>query len=183
MEFLLFAGVGSLAIIAAVAMLISDNAVYSALFLIVNFLCVAFLYLMLEAPFLAVAQITVYAGAIMVLFLFVIMQLGGESLRVGEPIRGQRLMGLIFGAVLLAEIILLVVFRSGMDQVVAAPVLDSSPAALGMEMFSKYSLPFEVTSLILLVALIGAVILTRVDTIRGKVKPADEKKDESGRPA
>lgn len=79
MEFLLFAGIGSLAIIAAVAMLISDNAVYSALFLIVNFLCVAFLYLMLEAPFLAMVQIAVYAGAIMVLFLFVIMLLGAEK--------------------------------------------------------------------------------------------------------
>lgn len=79
MEFLLFAGVGSLAIIAAVAMLISDNAVHSALFLIGNFLCVAFLYLMLEAPFLAMVQIAVYAGAIMVLFLFVIMLLGAEK--------------------------------------------------------------------------------------------------------
>ncbi len=79
MEFLLFTGVGALAIIAAVAMLISDNAVHSALFLIGNFLCVAFLYLMLEAPFLAMVQIAVYAGAIMVLFLFVIMLLGAEK--------------------------------------------------------------------------------------------------------
>lgn len=78
MEFILFAGVGSLAIIAAVAMLLSENAVYSALFLIVNFICVAFLYLMLEAPFLAMVQIAVYAGAIMVLFLFVIMLLGAD---------------------------------------------------------------------------------------------------------
>ncbi len=171
------------AVACAVAMLVSKNAVYSALFLVLNFATIAVIYLMLGAPFIAVAQITVYAGAIMVLFLFVIMLLGGESLRLGEPIRGQRLMGLIFGVVLLAEIILLVVFRSGMDQVVAAPVVDSSPAALGMEMFSKYSLPFEVTSLILLVALIGAVILTRVDPIRRAVKPGDGKKEDSGRQA
>lgn len=89
MEFLLFAGIGSLAIIAAVAMLISENAVHSALFLIGNFLCVAFLYLMLEAPFLAMVQIAVYAGAIMVLFLFVIMLLGAERLK--DPADKKRL--------------------------------------------------------------------------------------------
>lgn len=75
----LFLIVGTIAIAAAIAMLTNKNAVYSALFLIVNFACVAFLYLMLDAPFLAMIQIAVYAGAIMVLFLFVIMLLGAED--------------------------------------------------------------------------------------------------------
>ncbi len=87
MEFLLFAVIGLLAIGAAVAMLLSENAVYSALFLIVNFLSVAVLYLMLEAPFLAMVQIAVYAGAIMVLFLFVIMLLGAEKTAQGSENR------------------------------------------------------------------------------------------------
>ncbi|MBI5928341.1 MAG: NADH-quinone oxidoreductase subunit J [Chloroflexi bacterium] len=77
-ELALFIMIGALSILAAVMMLISENAVHSALFLIVNFACVAFLYLMLSAPFLFAVQITVYAGAIMVLFLFVIMLMGAE---------------------------------------------------------------------------------------------------------
>ncbi|MEM6528205.1 MAG: NADH-quinone oxidoreductase subunit J [Chloroflexota bacterium] len=75
----LFIIVGVVAVVAAVMMLLSDNAVHSALFLILNFACVAFFYLMLDAPFLAMVQIAVYAGAIMVLFLFVIMLLGAET--------------------------------------------------------------------------------------------------------
>lgn len=87
-EVILFMVVGLVAIAAAVFMLLSENAVHSALFLIVNFACVAFFYLMLNAPFLAMIQIAVYAGAIMVLFLFVIMLLGAEKL--GEPTRQFR---------------------------------------------------------------------------------------------
>jgi NADH-quinone oxidoreductase subunit J len=87
-EVILFIIVGGIAITAAVMMLLSENAVHSALFLIVNFACVAFLYLMLDAPFLAMMQIAVYAGAIMVLFLFVIMLLGAEKLT--EPTKQFR---------------------------------------------------------------------------------------------
>ncbi|MGV2437862.1 MAG UNVERIFIED_CONTAM: NADH-quinone oxidoreductase subunit J [Anaerolineae bacterium] len=78
-EVYLFVAVGTIAVIAAMMMLISENAVHSALFLILNFACVAFMYLMLDAPFLAMVQIAVYAGAIMVLFLFVIMLLGQKA--------------------------------------------------------------------------------------------------------
>lgn len=74
----LFLAVSFIAVFAAGMMLTRQNAVHSALFLIVNFGCVAFLYLMLDAPFLAMVQVTVYTGAIMVLFLFVIMLLGAE---------------------------------------------------------------------------------------------------------
>lgn len=79
-EVILFVVVGAVSIAAAAMMLLSENAVHSALFLILNFFCVALLYLMLEASFLALVQIAVYAGAIMVLFLFVIMLLGAEKL-------------------------------------------------------------------------------------------------------
>ena len=75
----LFLVVSFVAVVAAGMMLTRQNAVHSALFLIVNFGCVAFLYLMLDAPFLAMVQVTVYTGAIMVLFLFVIMLLGAET--------------------------------------------------------------------------------------------------------
>lgn len=79
-ELVLFLIIGGIAIASAAMMLVSENAVHSALFLIVNFACVAFLYLMLNAAFLAMVQVTVYAGAIMVLFMFVIMLLGSERL-------------------------------------------------------------------------------------------------------
>jgi len=78
MELWLFIIIGAVAIIAAAMMLISENAIYSALFLILNFACIAFFFLMLNAAFVAMVQIAVYAGAIMVLFLFVIMLLGAE---------------------------------------------------------------------------------------------------------
>ena len=89
-EVFLFIAVGIIAIAAAVAMLLSENAVHSALFLIVNFACVAFFYLMLNAPFLAMIQIAVYAGAIMVLFLFVIMLLGADELAPGKALPWQK---------------------------------------------------------------------------------------------
>ena len=83
----LFILVGTIAVVAAVMMLLTENAVHSALFLILNMGCIAFLFLMLNAPFLAMVQITVYAGAIMVLFLFVIMLLGAEKLGGKTPFR------------------------------------------------------------------------------------------------
>ena len=96
----LFIIVMGMAVFAAVAMLLSDNAVHSALFLIVNFACVALLYLMLDAPFLAMIQIAVYAGAIMVLFLFVIMLLGAEKL--SAPVRRFRWLEIVGTALAVA---------------------------------------------------------------------------------
>jgi NADH-quinone oxidoreductase subunit J len=79
-EVIIFLVVGGMAVLSAALMLISQNAIHSALFLVVNFICVAFFFLTLGAPFIAIAQVAVYAGAIMVLFLFVIMLLGAERL-------------------------------------------------------------------------------------------------------
>src|SRR5215470_7026763 len=84
-ELFWFGLVGLVAIISAIFMLLSDNAVHSALFLIVTMACIAFLFLLLNAPFLAMIQVTVYTGAIMVLFLFVIMLLGSERLQDENP--------------------------------------------------------------------------------------------------
>lgn len=89
-ELVFFIIVGAVAVAAAVMMLLSDNAVHSALFLIITMGCLAFLFLLLNAPFLAMVQITVYAGAIMVLFLFVIMLLGAEKIKPPEPTAASR---------------------------------------------------------------------------------------------
>jgi NADH-quinone oxidoreductase subunit J len=98
---------GLLAIVAistAIAMLLSRNAIYSALFLVLNFATVAVLYLTLGAPFIAVTQVTVYAGAIMVLFLFVISLLGAEKLPGYEPLKGHRVMALLLAMVFVVEL-------------------------------------------------------------------------------
>ena len=150
------------AVAAAVGMLLSQNAVYAALFLIVNFSTVAVIYLTLGAPFIALVQITVYAGAIMVLFLFVIMLLGAEKLQVGSQLPWQRPLAIVLGLLVLGEAVYLVVIRSGLTAPLSIPSADfASPQAIGLELFNAYLLPFEVTSVLLLVAVIGAIVLTR----------------------
>jgi len=122
---------------------------------------VALLYVQLGAPFIAMAQVTVYAGAIMVLFLFVIMLLGAERADWHEQLRGQRWMAILVGIVFLAEVVAFVVLRGTSTAAPLNITLDASPKAIGMELFNQYFLPFEVTSIILLVALVGAIVLTR----------------------
>jgi NADH-quinone oxidoreductase subunit J len=163
LEMLLFFLLAAVAIAAALGMLLSRNAVYSALYLIVNFATVAVFYLLLGAPFLAMAQVTVYAGAIMVLFLFVIMLLGPERVSQETEMTWQRPLALTLGAILLVETAYLV-FRQGIVQFGSQVPADfGGPVALGTALFSQYLLPFEVTSVLLLVAMIGAIVMTRND--------------------
>ncbi len=162
-QMLLFGLLALIAVLAALGMLLSKNAVYSALFLVLNFFTVAVFYLLLSAPFLAMAQITVYAGAIMVLFLFVIMLLGAERLGGGEqPLRWQRPAAIFLALALAAESAYL--FFSGRLMTIALPSADpnfGSPQAVGALLFNKYLLPFEVMSIVLLVAMVGAIVLTK----------------------
>jgi NADH-quinone oxidoreductase subunit J len=162
MELVLFGITALISIACAIAMITSRNAVHSALFLVLNFTAVAVLYLLLQAPFLAMIQITVYAGAIMVLFLFVIMLLGAEK---GEgatrdTLSWQRPLAWVLGLLLLAEAIY-VMFGTGTS---TTPVERTgelgTPEAIATALFTDYLLPFEITSVLLLVALIGAVVLT-----------------------
>jgi NADH-quinone oxidoreductase subunit J len=150
----------------AVGMLVNRNAVFSALFLVLNFMAVAVMYFVLGAPFIAMAQITVYAGAIMVLFLFVIMLLGAESLPIRESLSNQRWLGIIIGLVFLVEIGLMVVVRGGGVATLTTLSYEfAGPEAIGMALLTQYQLPFEITSVILLVAVIGAVVLTKMDKV------------------
>ncbi|PIZ25137.1 MAG: NADH-quinone oxidoreductase subunit J, partial [Chloroflexi bacterium CG_4_10_14_0_8_um_filter_57_5] len=100
---ILFIVLAITAIATAIGLLVSRNAVYAALFLVLNFATVAVFYLLLGAPFIAMAQVTVYAGAIMVLFLFVIMLLGAEKLPKGQALPWQRPLAIVLTVVLLAE--------------------------------------------------------------------------------
>lgn len=164
-ELILFLVLSLVAIAAAIGMLISPNPVYSALFLVINFSTVAVFYLILGAPFIAMAQITIYAGAIMVLFLFVIMLLGAEKLAPGKVLPYQKPLAIGLAIVLMVESVYAVLARNPSDAEIIVPTeaANSIDAMrdLGITLFSDYLLPFEVTSILLLVAMIGAIVLTK----------------------
>lgn len=162
-DLVLFLGLTLIAVAAAIAMIVSRNAVYSALFLVLNFLTVATLYLLLNAAFIAVVQITVYAGAIMVLFLFVIMLLGTERESIDGGIRWQMPLAIVLGFGLAGELAYILLRNDAAQR----PLADlsagfGSPASIGRVLFSEYLVPFEVTSILLLVAMIGAIVITRM---------------------
>jgi NADH-quinone oxidoreductase subunit J len=171
-------GVLALIVIATgLGMLISRNAIYSVMFLVINFTIVAMLYLTLGAPFIALSQITVYAGAIMVLFLFVIMLLGGEKLSVGEPLRGQRIVAILLALVLLAQAGLLILGQVDNMTPLNTPSVDfGEPKAIGLLMFTRYQLPVMIIAFMLLVSSIGAIVLTRAEQMKVR-KSMSEKKE------
>jgi NADH-quinone oxidoreductase subunit J len=157
----LFFGLAAVAVWTAACMLLSRNAVYSALFLVLNFMTVAVFFLLLHAAFIALMQVTVYAGAIMVLFLFVIMLLGAERIETQPSLPWQAPVAVAL-TVLLLGLIGLALLQA--PEAASLPVLGAafgSPTAVGDLLFSDYILPFEVTSLLLLVAMVGAIVLTR----------------------
>jgi NADH-quinone oxidoreductase subunit J len=172
---LIFGALALVVVGTAIGMLLSRNAVYAALFLVLNFASVAVLYVLLGAPFIAMTQITVYTGAIMVLFVFVIMLLAGEKLPDTEQLFKQRVAFILVGLVLLAELALVVVVRGGSVQPMVVLTPDfAGPEAMGLALFQQYALPFEVTSAILLVAAVGAVLLTKDKAGKSLMRPNKE---------
>lgn len=165
-DWLLFWILAPISVGSAALMLFQRNAVHAVLLLIVNFFTVAVFFLLLGSEFLFVVQIIVYAGAIMVLFLFVIMLLGvdrNESLV--ERLRGQRLVAILLGLGVTAEVFFAV--RAGLGFAARAPegfeALNEpgNAQALGRVLFRDYFLPFEVTSVLLILAAIAVVVLAR----------------------
>lgn len=175
---------GTLAVVvvgSAIGLVISRNAVYAALFLVLNFMAVGLLYLALGAPFIALVQVTVYAGSIMVLFMFVIMLLGAEQLPFTEPVRGQRAIGLLLAVAFMAEIALYIQLRSTpLGDLPPIPPEFSTPAKIGMLLFDRYLVAFEVTAVILLAATVGAIMLTKQDksTQEAALQPQLEERKE-----
>jgi NADH-quinone oxidoreductase subunit J len=160
-DYVLFFGLAIVAVVSALGVLFSKSAIYSALNLILNFLSVAAFFLLLEAPFLALLQITVYAGAIMVLFLFVIMLLGAVQLRSEHTLTWQQPLAIGLGLILMAEVVYLLATQAGLSaNTSAVPEGFGSPQAVGLTLYTSYLLPFEVTSILLLVAIVGAIVLT-----------------------
>ena len=153
-----------IAVLSALGMLFSRNAIIAALFLIANFMTVAILYLILDAPFIAIAQVAVYAGAIMVLFLFVIMLLGAEQSGLTSVRGWLSSAALVLGVLLMVEIMVIVAaLVKTPPQTAALPQGFGSPLSVGEILFSRYVLPFEATSILLLIAMIGAIVLTKTE--------------------
>ena len=163
---ILFIVLAVVAVAAAIGLLVSRNTVYAALFIVLNYASVAVFYLLLGAPFIALVQVTVYAGAIMVLFLFVIMLLGAEKLPKAKVLPWQRPVAIGLAVLLLAEAIFLLFRRlTSISTPLANPAASVNTTealrALGMALFNQYLLPFEVTSIMLLVAMVGVIVLTK----------------------
>jgi NADH-quinone oxidoreductase subunit J len=170
----------AISVVTALGVVLHKNPVRSALFLVINFICLAVLYLLLNAQLLAVLQILVYAGAIMVLFLFVIMllNLGGE-MATTDPLVGQRLVGAVLGIALLAGIGWGINHVTGqaaatpasthMEQrnALAAQQGITQPQLIGWDIFTRYVYPFELTSFLLLVGVIGVILLTKRQPAQG----------------
>jgi NADH-quinone oxidoreductase subunit J len=185
-EFVVFWVMAPVALGSALSMLLMRNAVHAALMLVVNFFAIAVLYAVLEAQFLATIQIIVYAGAIMVLFLFVLMLLGVHRSDLGDgALRRQAPVAVLLG------VALFVLLAGGVAQpylsaedACPAAVPEGQPAAegeaaggscrglaaanergnvqaVGIQLFTRYTWPFEVTSVLLIVAAIGALVIGR----------------------
>jgi NADH-quinone oxidoreductase subunit J len=161
-EFLVFVPLALLSVAAAVGMVLSRNAVYSALLLVVNFFCLAGFYVLLEAQFIAAVQVIVYAGAIMVLFLFVLMLLGvGSEDVLKETIRGQRAAAAVLGLLLLAAVVFALAgggFGGGAGSLAAANQ-GGNVQAIGRLLFTRYVFAFEAVGMLLVVAAVGALVL------------------------
>jgi NADH-quinone oxidoreductase subunit J len=140
----------------------SRNPVTSAMFLVLTIISLAGLFVLLHAFFLAAVQILVYAGAVMVLFLFVIMLLDLKE----EERRRVKAFGLVAGLVsagAIVAIFLKVLLTARPGAGLPAPTLEGEPANLGHLLFTQYLLPFEVVSVLLLVAMMGVILLSKKD--------------------
>lgn len=154
----------TVAVAAALGMLIARSPVASALWLVLNLFCIAGLYLTLNASFIGVIQILVYAGAIMVLFLFVIMLLNLSALPELEDIEWSSIGGFVVGIVLLSQLLYVVAlqFELGVDPVAAEMAAEvGSAATLGEILFTRYALHLQVAGILLLAATVGAVLLAQ----------------------
>ena len=186
-EFVVFWVVAPLALASAISVIVLRNAVHAALLLVLNFFAIAVLYAVLEAQFLAVVQLIVYAGAIMVLFLFVLMLIGVDrDLAFTERLRGQKAAAVLLGITLFGALMVGVAGRylgrdsactgaseraagesdedrcAGLGTVNAAEE-GGNVGGIGELLFTDYVWPFEVTSVLLVIAALGAMVMGRRD--------------------
>jgi len=175
-DLVFFALLAAASILTALGMVLSPNPVHSGIFLVLCFLNVAGIFVMLGAEFLAVIQIIVYTGAVLILLLFVLMLVDPDELPAFSSARPlQRNLSLLLGVVLLLEIGAAIITRTsigpvGNDSPEAIEAVGGNVQAVGITIYSKYLLAFEVISLILTVGVIGAVVLALPERLGEKVQ-------------
>jgi len=166
-QWLVFLGVAFVSIITSLLVVTRKNAIHSALFLVLTFLCVAVLYLLLYSQFIAIVQVVVYAGAIVMLIIFVIMLLDlEEELRSGLKLYYSKVIGGMLMVLFLFGIIYSVVAKSptGKTGSYTPDKVSANVKAVGEVLFTQYLFPFEIISVLLVAAIIGAVILSKKRT-------------------
>ncbi len=146
----------------AVGVIAMRNPLYSVLALIVHLFSLAVLFLLLSSAFLAAAQVVVYAGAVMVLYVFVVAYVGGDQESAWEPIPGQRLLAPLLGVALFVELAIAVLGSSLLALGTEGPEVKAGfgdPAAIGELLLERFLVAFEASSILLLLAAVGAVVL------------------------
>jgi NADH-quinone oxidoreductase subunit J len=174
-DLVVFYLIGAVCVLSAIGMVASNNPVHSAIFLVLCFFNVAGIFLMLGAEFLAVVQVIVYTGAILVLVLFVIMLVDPENLpefHTARPV--QRYVGLLLGAILLLEMGVAIIDRtvkglSGNATPENVSQVGGNVEALGRTLYSTYIFPFEIASLVLTVGVIGAIVLAMPERLGERI--------------
>ena len=160
--------VGLTAVLASLGVILCSSPIYCALYLIGHMICLALLFLLYNAEFIAAVQIIVYAGAVMILFLFIIALLGGKK-EVQEP-SAQRSMAFVFVITMLGELFLSATvgptrpIEGGFDVQTVAEV-GGSAKAIGLVLFSRHLVSFELASVLLLVAAVGIICLSKFSYI------------------
>ena len=158
---LVFLVLAAITIAGAVNLILQRHPIHSALSLIVVMVSLAGLYLLLDAEFVAAIQIIVYGGAIMVLFVFVIMLLNAEAEEQTNLSRMSRYAGVPLAGALLAVLVYRV--ASGVSSLNAQPAVDRATHNLALLLFQKFLFPFELTSILILIAILGALVLAKED--------------------
>jgi NADH-quinone oxidoreductase subunit J len=171
MEFFVFFFFAAVAVIFALVVILHRNAVVGALSLVASFFALAVMYVLLDAPFLAALQIIVYAGAIMVLFLFVIMLLNLSHMS-EEPTRPiQQFLGFTASAAFVISLVYYIAKYAAFNVLPPGPFL-SDARSIGIAMFQSYIFPFEMVSILLLAAIVGALLMSgRAIGQRAKLGP------------
>jgi NADH-quinone oxidoreductase subunit J len=170
----------------AIGVIALRNPFYSVLALIVHLFSLAVLFLLLSSAFVAAAQVVVYAGAVMVLYVFVVAYVGGGEESAWEPIPGQRLLAPLFGAALFVELAVAVLGSSLLALGTDGPKVGAgfgNPAAIGYLLLEKFLIPFEASSILLLLAAVGAVVLASRREAAPSTGSAEPARSNGNRPA
>jgi NADH-quinone oxidoreductase subunit J len=169
----------------AIGVVAMRNPFYSVLALIVHLFSLAVLFLLLSAAFVAAAQVVVYAGAVMVLYVFVVAYVGGGGESAWEPIPGQRFLAPLLAAALFVELSIAVLSSALLALDTKGPDVPAGfgdPAAIGRLLLEKFLLPFEASSILLLLAAVGAIVLAGRRRDEGAGDPSERFAEEEGSP-